>query len=145
MAKKVTSNYTAEMTASLVDAYDAVVETNGSGSQDDQEARDAVVEQFADDFGFHAASIRSKLVRETNYIAKTTLTKQGGKPEKKESIVSQIAGFIGMTEEACDSLSKPNKAVLQGIRDTFTGLSDALALATAEPVDSDSEGEGDTA
>ena len=139
MAKKVTSNYTAEMTTNLVNAYDAVVETNGTDSKVDQEARDAVVQAFADEFGFHPASVRSKLVRETRYIPKVNLTKQGGTVEKKETIVGQIATFIGMTEEACDSLSKPNKAVLQAIRDTFTVL-------TAEPAEeADSEAEGDTA
>jgi hypothetical protein len=38
--------------------------------------------------------------------------KNGAKPVKKDSMVSDIAKKIGMSVEACDSLEKVNKAVL---------------------------------
>lgn len=117
MAKKATSNYTAEMTAEMVEAYTSVGKTD---SEADQKARAEVVDTFAAKFDFHPASIRGKLVREEVYIAKKNLTKQGTAVESKESIVDQIADFLGMTAEACGSLTKGNKAVLQAVRDALT-------------------------
>lgn len=119
------SNYTKEMVAELVEAYTACPTGD---SEAEQEQRDAVVDEFAEKFGFHPASIRSKLVREegVEYIKKATLTKQGTTPEKKEAIVAEIAEFIGMTEEMCDSLAKATKPVLQAVRNQFATL-------TAEP------------
>lgn len=131
MAKKATSNYTPEMTVRMVEAYEAC---GKSDSEADQLQRANVVTEFATEFDFHEASIRGKLVREGVYIAKKTLTKQGGKVESKEAIVDEIAKLLDMTAEACGSLTKGNKAVLQAVRDALT----------PEPVQEEGE-EGETA
>ena len=133
MAKKVTSNYTDEMTAELVAAYTACGKTD---SEADQKERSVCVGEFAEKFDLHPASIRGKLVRTGDYIAKVNLTKQGTAVESKDSIVEQIADFLGMTSEACDSLTKSNKAVLQAVRDALTPV--------IEPEGDTTEGEGDT-
>jgi hypothetical protein len=49
------------------------------------------------------------------YIAKVYTNKNGAKPVKKDAMVTVIAEKIGMTVEACDSLEKVNKNVLEAI------------------------------
>lgn len=133
MAKS-TSNYTAEMTKQLVEAYTALPVDD---SKESQEVRDNCVDEFAENFDLHPASIRGKLTREGVYIAKVNLTKQGTKVESKGKIVEQIAGLLGMASETCDSLEKANKGILQAVRD-------ALTPAPVE-ADADAGEEGDTA
>jgi hypothetical protein len=101
-----TENYTAEMTTDLVEAY-TKAETS--------EARLAVVAFYAEKLGKTVNSVRAKLTREKVYIAKVYTNKKGEKPVKKDAIVTAIAGKIGMTVEACDSLEKVNKNVLVAI------------------------------
>ena len=98
-----TENYTEAQTVELVGAYRAA-----STSED----RLIVVAEFAERFGKTINSIRAKLVREKVYVAKVYTNKNGAKPVKKDSMVSDIAKKIGMSVEACDSLEKVNKAVL---------------------------------
>jgi hypothetical protein len=98
-----TENYTEAQTVELVGAYT---------SADTAEARSAVVNTYAERFGKTVNSVRAKLVREKVYVAKVYTNKNGEKPVKKDSVVSDIAKRIGMTVEACDSLEKVNKAVL---------------------------------
>ena len=133
MAKKVTSNYTDEMTAELVEAYTAC---GVSDSEADQKERANVVGEFAEKFDLHPASIRGKLVRTGDYIAKVNLTKQGTAVESKDSIVEQIADFLDVSSEVADSLSKANKGILQAVRDALTPV--------VEPVGDTPDGEGDT-
>jgi hypothetical protein len=101
-----TENYTAEMTTELVEAY-TKAETS--------EARSAIVTFYAEKFGKTVNSVRAKLTREKVYVAKAYTNKKGEKPVKKDAIVTAIAGKIGMTVEACDSLEKVNKNVLEAI------------------------------
>ena len=131
MAKKVTSNYTDEMTAELVSAYTSCGDTD---SEADQKERAEVVETYAEKFELHPASIRGKLVRKEVYIAKVNLTKQGGKVESKEAISDQIAGFLGMTAEACGSLTNATKPVLQAVRDALTPEPEAETPEAPEEV-----------
>ena len=117
MAKKVTSNYTDKMTAELVEAYTACGVTN---SEADQKERADCVDEFAENFDLHPASIRGKLVRTGDYIAKVNLTKQGTVVESKDTIVEQIAAMLEVSSEVADSLSKANKGILQKVRDALT-------------------------
>jgi hypothetical protein len=101
-----TENYTAEMTAELIEAYKKA---------DTSEARLAVVAFYAEKLGKTVNSVRAKLTREKVYIAKVYTNKNGAKPVKKDAMVTVIADKIGMTVEACDSLEKVNKNVLEAI------------------------------
>jgi hypothetical protein len=96
-------NYTAEMTAELVEAY-TKAET--------AEARLAVVAMFAERFGKTVNSVRAKLTREKVYVAKVYTNKNGVKPVKKDSLVGEIAKKLLLTEEQASSLEKVNKMVL---------------------------------
>ena len=110
MAEK-NPNYTDEQTVALVDAYSAA---------DSQEAREAVMSEFADEFGKTVRSIRAKLVREGVYVKKTYKTKTGGKPETKEQIVEDIARTMGVDAESkLGGLEKATKGALQLIRTTL--------------------------
>ena len=101
-----TENYTAEMTTELVEAYTKAETT---------EARSAIVTFYAEKFGKTVNSVRAKLTREKVYVAKAYTNKKGEKPVKKDAMVTVIAGKLGMTVEACDSLEKVNKNVLEAI------------------------------
>ena len=95
------TNYTAEMTLDLVQAYE-LAET--------QEERTAVVEAFAEKFEKTVASIRAKLVREGVYVkAATTKTRTR---VMKDELVAAIAKLTNAEEEEMESLSKATKEAL---------------------------------
>jgi len=86
-----TQNYTAEMTAAIVEQY--------------QQGAD--VDQIADSIGKSIRSVRSKLVREGVYVAKPKpAAKRDQGPTKKELLKDleatgfDVAGFEGATKEA---------------------------------------------
>jgi len=86
-----TQNYTAEMTAAIVEQY--------------QQGAD--VDQIADSIGKSIRSVRSKLVREGVYVAKPKpVAKRDQGPTKKELLNDldatgfDVAGFEGATKEA---------------------------------------------
>ena len=89
------SNYSAEMTASIIEQYQAGVE----------------VEAIADSIEKSVRSVRSKLVREGVYVAKpkTKSTKVMG-PTKKELLKDlettgfDVSGFEGATKDAIERL-----------------------------------------
>ena len=92
-AKKV--NYTPEVTAEIVSAYQAGV----------------VVEEIAESIGKSVRSVRSKLVREGVYVAKEKVaTRKVEGPTKKELLIDIDAtgfdtkGFEGATKEALTPL-----------------------------------------
>ena len=97
MAVQKSANYTAELTASIVDQY-----TAGQG-----------VEAIAEAIGKSVRSVRSKLVREGVYVAaekpKGAAREMG--PTKKELLIEletlvsyPVEGFMGATKEAISSL-----------------------------------------
>jgi hypothetical protein len=103
------ANYTAEQTAELLAAYNAVREGT-------EEARVAVVEAFAKKFGKNVRSIRAKLTVAGVYIAKQYTNKNGEKPMDKEEWADAIGKFIpGMSESEVTSLTKANKTALRKI------------------------------
>ena len=84
-------NYTAEMTAAIVEQY--------------QQGTD--VDAIADSIGKSVRSVRSKLVREGVYVAKPKVAaKRDMGPTKKELLKDleatgfEVAGFEGATKEA---------------------------------------------
>lgn len=86
-----TQNYTAEMTAAIVEQY--------------QQGAD--VDQIADSIGKSVRSVRSKLVREGVYVAKPKpAAKRDQGPTKKELLKDlettgfDVSGFEGATKEA---------------------------------------------
>lgn len=109
-------NYTEDQTVALVEAYNAA---------ENQEQRDAVVAEQAENLGKTLPSIRAKLVREGVYIAKAYKTKNGASPESKANIVSTIAGLLSASEESVESLEKANKATLRMIRDALNAQAQA--------------------
>ena len=86
-----TQNYTAEMTAAIVDQYQAGVS----------------VDEIATDIGKSVRSVRSKLVREGVYVAKAKpAAKRENGPTKKELLIElegtgfDVSGFEGATKDA---------------------------------------------
>ena len=84
-------NYTAEMTAAIVDQYQ-----NGVS-----------VDEIATDMGKSVRSVRSKLVREGVYVAKAKpAAKRDNGPTKKELLIEleatgfDVNGFEGATKDA---------------------------------------------
>ena len=84
-------NYTAEMTAAIVDQYQAGVS----------------VDAIATDIGKSVRSVRSKLVREGVYVAKAKpAAKRDNGPTKKEFLIEleatgfDVNGFEGATKDA---------------------------------------------
>ena len=84
-------NYTAEMTAAIVDQYQAGVS----------------VDAIATDIGKSVRSVRSKLVREGVYVAKAKpAAKRDNGPTKKELLIEleatgfDVNGFEGATKDA---------------------------------------------
>ena len=83
-------NYTAEMTAAIVDQYQAGVS----------------VDEIATDIGKSVRSVRSKLVREGVYVAKAKpAAKRDNGPTKKELLIElentgfDVNGFEGATKD----------------------------------------------
>ena len=102
MAVHKSANYTAELTASIVDQY-----TAGQG-----------VEAIAEAIGKSVRSVRSKLVREGVYVAaekpKGAAREMG--PTKKELLIEletlvsyPVEGFMGATKEAISALIAASK------------------------------------
>jgi hypothetical protein len=102
MAVQKSANYTAELTASIVDQY-----TAGQG-----------VEAIAEAIGKSVRSVRSKLVREGVYVAaekpKGAAREMG--PTKKELLIEletlvsyPVEGFMGATKEAIAALIAASK------------------------------------
>lgn len=116
MSKEVV--YTEEVVNDLVEAYT---------KQDTDEARAAVVAEWAEQLGVSEASVRAKLVAENVYIAKTRTTKNGEPVETKAKIVGDIASMLGVNEERIESLEKATKPTLKMIRE-------ALEAAAAQRV-----------
>lgn len=91
-------NYTPELTASIIEQYEAGVDVSEIASAIDKSVR----------------SVRSKLVREGVYVAKPkTTSRKKDEPTKKELInhLETIApfgvdGFMGATKEAINELIK---------------------------------------
>ena len=84
-------NYTAELTAAIVDQYQAGVS----------------VDEIATDIGKSVRSVRSKLVREGVYVAKAKpAAKRDNGPTKKELLIElentgfDVNGFEGATKDA---------------------------------------------
>ena len=96
MAEKTvkTVNYTAEMTAKLVEAYKA----------------GETVEKLAEAFGKTARSVIAKLSREGVYVKKEYTTKTGEKPVKKDATADAIGAILRLSEGEVDSLTKANNA-----------------------------------
>ena len=94
MAKSV--NYTAELTATIIDQYQAGVS----------------VESIAADIDKSVRSVRSKLVREGVYVAAPKATaRKSNEPTKKELLIEleslapfAVDGFMGATKEAINDL-----------------------------------------
>jgi hypothetical protein len=89
-------NYTPEMTAKIVDDYQAGV----------------TVEQIADAIDKSVRSVRSKLVREGVYVAAPKAkARKADEPTKKELLIEleqiapfQVTGLMGATKEAIKDL-----------------------------------------
>lgn len=101
MAEK-TVNYSAEMTAELVEAYKA-------------EPTEATVKAFAEKFGKTVKSVVAKLSREGVYVKKEYVTKKGEKPVAKAELVAKLAKLTGETEENLESLEKATKHALEAL------------------------------
>ena len=93
-------NYTAEQTDALVKAYK---EAEG------QEGRQAVVEQFAENFGKSVASIRAKLVAEGVYVKAERARKRVA---RKSELVTALAETLGLDEDVIGSLEKATSTAL---------------------------------
>jgi uncharacterized protein (DUF433 family) len=111
MAEKTvkTPNYSAEVTAKLIEAYNA-------GES---------VATLAETFGKTARSIIAKLSREGVYKAKEYTTKTGEKPVKKDATADAIGKILRLSEGEIDSLTKANKTALKKIFE---------ALANSKPI-----------
>ena len=99
-------NYTKIQEARLAEVYDA---------EASWEVRSEQVDDLAEEFGKKRASIVAKLSNMKVYVKKNYTTKSGGESVRKGAIVGLIAGVMGETEEAFDTLSKANKTVLEAI------------------------------
>jgi hypothetical protein len=111
MSKKTIENYSPEMVTELTEAY-----TNQTTDQ----ARKAIVEQFAEKFGKSVASVRMRLVRDKVYIKPEATTKAGKPVVKKDELVNKIADLLDVEHELFDSLSKANGFVLNKIWEKLT-------------------------
>lgn len=100
MAEKAV-NYTPEQTAKMVADFVAGVN----------------VETIAKELGKTVRSVVAKLSREGVYKAKEYVTKNGDKPVSKDTLATEIAKALGLSEGDADSLTKANKLALQRIAD----------------------------
>lgn len=99
-----TVNYTAEMTANLVEAY--------TEATNDAE-RAAVVNTFAGAFGKTTKSVVAKLSREGVYVKAEAAGKKGG--VKKGEVANAIGAFLRLSENEVSSLEKANMTALNKI------------------------------
>ena len=79
--------------------------------------RDAVVQSFAASTGYGVRSIRGKMSRDGYYISKPKKNKAGENAERKETVVEEIAGFMGVNIDRVKSLENATKLALQTVRD----------------------------
>jgi len=104
MAKTV--NYTPEMTKDIVDAYSAV-------RDEDEETRDAMVEELAAKYGKMVRSIRAKLSREGVYVSKKVVSKVTGEdPAKKEELAKRLVEVSGLNLVWAEKLNKTDLVAL---------------------------------
>jgi len=104
MAKTV--NYTPEMTKDIVDAYSAV-------RDEDEETRDAMVEELAAKYGKMVRSIRAKLSREGVYVSKKVVSKVTGEdPAKKEELAKRLVEVSGLNLVSAEKLNKTDLVAL---------------------------------
>ena len=94
MTTEKTVTYTAEQTASAVQAY----------------AEGKTVEAIAESLGKSVRSVIAKLSREKVYVAKVAAK---GSRVTKAMLISAIAVKFGVTDEALESLEKASKEVLE--------------------------------
>lgn len=97
-----TPNYSDEMVVRLHEVYDG---------EADEATRDAQVAQLAGEAGRSAGSVRAKLSSEGVYVAKAKAP-SGKNTVRKSALVSGIAGKLGVTEVAVESLEKATKSAL---------------------------------
>jgi len=96
-------NYSAEVTAELVEAYKA---------ESTDETRVAVVKRFAKELGKSEGSVRAKLVSEGVYKAVERVTKRTA---KKAELVASLAKSLGIEEEVLDSFEKATAVALVAV------------------------------
>ena len=126
MAKTV--NYTPEMTATLVERYTSVRES-------DEATRDAMVSQLAAEFKKTERSIRAKLSREQVYVAKTPVSSTTGKPAaKKIEMATNLVNLMNINVDAED-VAKMTKVSIDRITDAFVALSTEASEPSAEIVE----------
>lgn len=94
------SVYTPEVTQSLVAEYSAA---------ESVEARQEVVERFAETLEVKPASVRAKLVREGVY---QKVERERKSVATKSELVAKVAEALGAPEEALESLEKATKGAL---------------------------------
>ena len=109
-------NYTAEQESALSTAYNA---------SDSAEAREAVIEQFAEIMGKNTRSILAKLVSLGIYQKAPNLRKDGTTVEKKNETADAIGAVLKLSEADTSSLTNCNRKALQAIWQ---------ALATSKPI-----------
>lgn len=114
-----TVNYTPEMTAELVAGYKAspTAET---------------VNAFAVKFGKTAKSVVAKLSKEGVYQKKEYVGKTGEKPVAKDSMATEIAKVLDLTDAEADSLTKANKSALAKIANALKKAAEVVAEMEAE-------------
>ena len=111
-------NYTEAQAAELVEAYT---------SAESAAEREMVIDEYSAEYAKSVKSIRQKLVREGVYVKKIRVTKTGGKVERKENIVADIARAMGCEAETLSGLEKATKATLELIRKQFVAVNALLA------------------
>ena len=95
MTKEIAQNYTPELTAEVVKAYQA----------------GDTVEVIAERTGKTVRSVVAKLAREGVYVAKTKA--RGPQAPRKAELITEIAHAIGTSEELIESLEKATREALE--------------------------------
>ncbi len=125
-------NYSAELTATIVEAYEAA---------ESDEARKQVVIAMANEHGKSTKSVIQKLVRESVYRKPAYVSKAGATVERKSDIVQGIAKILNVTEAQLGGLDKATKPALETIRAGFVAAAAALAFALGDPENEAEQGE----
>jgi hypothetical protein len=112
-------NYTPEMTAAILAAY--VLEPTTE-----------TVKDLAAEFGKTTRSIIAKLSREGVYKKAEYVTKQGGKPETKETKVARIAAMLGVTSDKLNGLETATKMALDLVIAGLTAKAETTEAETTE-------------
>jgi hypothetical protein len=107
-------NYTVDQVNELVAAY-AAAQTD--------EARAAVVTEYAEKFEKTVASVRAKLVNEKVYVAKQANVKSR-KVARKSELVAQLAELMNESEEVLESFEKVNRVALERVVGRLRALSE---------------------